>query len=101
MKITIGFEKPLLPGSISKAKSRCGKLGCACKSKNPKLHGIYYRWTGILEGKRTTKTISKEVAAECEIRIDRYKKFKKQVELLLTQSLREAPWNPGFKNRVP
>lgn len=67
-KITIVAEGPILPGSVSTAKSQCGKPNCACKASPPKLHGTYYRWTGFLNGKRTTKTISKEAAEECERR---------------------------------
>ena len=99
MKITIEFEGPILSGSISSAKSRCGKPGCACKSKPPKLHGTYYRWTGVIEEKRTTKTISREVANECKIRIARYNKFKRQVDSLLKQALLDAPWNSNQKKR--
>ena len=68
-KISIVAEGPILPGSVSTAKSQCGKPNCACKASPPKLHGTYYRWTGFLKGKRTTKTISKEAAEECERRI--------------------------------
>ena len=64
MKKTIELEWPILPGSISTARSRCGKARCACKLRSPRLHGIYYRWTGFIGGKRTTKTVSKEVEIE-------------------------------------
>lgn len=83
MRMIIEIEGPILPGSISTAKSRCGKLNCACKAKEPRLHGTYYRWTGVAAGRRTTKTISKVVAYECKKRIGRYKRFKKQIDLLL------------------
>lgn len=99
MKIIIKTEGPLLPGSISTAKSRCGKELCSCQVKPRKLHGTYYRWTGILDGKRTTKTISQEVARECEKRIDRYKKFKKKIDSLLKKALSDAPWVAEKKKR--
>ena len=92
MKIKIEFDSPILTGSISTALSRCGKQNCACKAKKPKLHGTYYRWTGIIAGRRTTKTITPKLARECTKRIRRYKKLKKQLDLLLEQSLQEAPW---------
>jgi hypothetical protein len=92
MKIKIEFDGPILTGSISTAQSRCGKPKCACKAKKPKLHGPYYRWTGIIAGRRTTKTITHELARECEKRIRHYKKFKRQLDLLLDQALQEAPW---------
>lgn len=84
---------PLLPGSISTASSTCGKPNCACKHKPPKLHGVYYRWTGFLDGKRTTKTLSKELAQECGRRIKNYRRLQRQLEKILAQSLAEAPWN--------
>ena len=92
MKIKIDFDGPILTGSVSTAQSRCGKANCACKAKRPKLHGPYYRWTGIIAGKRTTKTISSEIANECKKRIRRYNKLKQKLDLLLEQALLEAPW---------
>jgi len=92
MKVIIKVELPILNGSISTAKSRCGKRDCSCQENPKKLHGIYYRWTGILDGKRTTKTISREVARECEKRINRYKKIKRRIDLLLKSALSNAPW---------
>jgi len=90
MKIEI--DGPILPGSISTAKSQCGKARCACKAKKPRLHGPYYRWTGIVNGKRTTKTLSSETANECRKRIERYKRFKKQIDAIIERALLDAPW---------
>jgi len=57
------------------------------------LHGPYYRWTGRIDGKITTKTLSKEVAEECERRISNYRKFQQQLESLLQVAMDSAPWN--------
>ena len=92
-KIALQVTLPLLPGSISTAQSTCGKPNCACKEDPPKLHGTYYRWTGIIAGKRTTKTISQREAKECQKRIRSYRALQKQVGKLLKQSLKKAPWN--------
>ena len=92
MKITIQITEPILPGSVSTAKSRCGKKSCICWSKKPKLHGTYYRWTGFIDGKRTTKTISKEVALECRKRIHSYNSFKKRIDDVLKMAISDAPW---------
>ncbi len=91
-KITIIFEGPVLPGSVSTAESQCGKPNCVCKDKPPKLHGIYYRWTGAIRGRRTTKTISKEIAKECERRIKNYRALQKKIEQILDDALLHAPW---------
>ena len=91
----IEFEWPILSGSISTANSQCGTDGCRCKKKrSPSLHGTYYRWTGFIDGKRTTKTISKEVAIECKRRIKRFRRLQKQIDTLLAEALRGAPWLP-------
>jgi hypothetical protein len=91
-KITISVNGPILSGSISTAESTCGKPNCACKDDPPKLHGTYYRWTGAIDGKRTTRTISKEVARECERRIENYRTLQKKIDDLIEQALLEAPW---------
>lgn len=96
MKNKIEFNGYILNGSVSSARSQCGKKNCACKAKKPKLHGTYYRWTGIIAGKRTTKTITPEMAKECRTRIKNYKKLKKQLDLILEQALKEAPWTTDF-----
>lgn len=92
-KIVFEIDGPLLPGSISVAESRCGKLNCACKAMPPQLHGPFYRWTGVDQGKRTTKTISQEIARECEKRIKNYRKLKKKIDEILEKALKEAPWH--------
>jgi hypothetical protein len=90
--IVIRARGPILPGSISTANSRCGTPNCVCKASPPKLHGTYYRWTGVIEGKRTTKTISKQMAEECERRIRNYRALQRELERILEQALAHAPW---------
>jgi hypothetical protein len=93
MKKRIEFDWPILSGSISTADSKCGTAGCACKKKRlPQLHGTYYRWTGFIDGKRTTRTISKETAFECRRRINNLRRLQQQVDVLLAEALRTAPW---------
>ncbi len=91
-KIQIISVGPILPGSITTARSKCGKSNCACKSMPDKLHGTYYRWTGIIDEKRTTKTISKEIAAECQKRIRNYKKLQQKIRVVIENGLDNAPW---------
>lgn len=92
MKHSITFVGPILSGSISMAKAQCGKKKCKCKDKKPTLHGPYYRWTGIINGKRTTVTLDDATWKECKKRIDRYKKFQKKIDELIKSSLDRAPW---------
>ena len=86
-----------MPGSVSTARSRCGQPHCSCKGKPPRLHGVYYRWTGFIGGKRTTRTISREMALECKRRIQNFRKLERVIERLLRDSFSDAPWAPGAK----
>lgn len=99
--ITLHITLPLLPGSLSTARSTCGKPNCACKAKPPKLHGPYYRWTGFIEAKRTTKTLSLDQARECKRRIRNYRALEKQIGQLLRQALKEAPWKQSPPDPSP
>ena len=81
MQHNIYFDGPILPGSVSVARGQCGKPRCACKGQPPCLHGPYYRWTGFVEGKRTTKTINKETALECKRRIRHFRSLQRMVEI--------------------
>jgi len=92
MKQQLAYSGKILPGSISVARSQCGKPGCACKDDPPRLHGPYYRWTGFINGKRTTKTISKEAAMECKRRIRNFRKLQQDLDKVVKSSLRNAPW---------
>jgi len=92
-KQIISFRGPILSGSISTAKSQCGKPNCACKKSKKYLHGVYYRWTGVISGKRTTKTITKEMAAECEKRIKNFRLLEEKIKKIIDDANENAPWN--------
>ena len=92
-KISIAIDLPILPGNISTAESTCGQPNCACKGKPPKLHGPYYRWSGWINGKKTTRTISKAAAEECRRRIKNYRRLQDQLAKLLDEAIKTAPWN--------
>ena len=82
----------ILPGSISMVFLACGKKNCACTGKEPKLHGPYYRWTGLINNKRTTVTLSESDAKEAQKRNDNYKKFMEKIDLIKEKALKNAPW---------
>ena len=93
MKQHLTFEGPIMTGSVSTAWSQCGKPNCACKADPPRLHGPYFRWTGTADGKRTTKTVSAEMARECERRIKNYRRLQREVEKLARSAMKSAPWS--------
>ena len=96
-KITITSPGPILPGTISTTHAKCGKPTCRCREDPKDLHGPYYRWTGWINGKATTKTISEEIARECQKRIENYKELQKKINETVANALDQAPWMPGQK----
>ena len=92
-KSTLSYSLPILPGSISTAMAKCGNKNCRCAAKkDPQLHGPYFRWTGFINGKRTTVTITEEEAKECERRIANYKKLLANFNKIVEEGVSVAPW---------
>jgi hypothetical protein len=89
---SLKFTWPMLHGTISIAMAKCGQKNCKCRKDPSSLHGPYYRWTGRLNGKITTKTITRELAQECEKRIKNYQKLVKDIEKLIEEASLTAPW---------
>jgi len=94
-KITITSPGPILPGTVSTALAKCGKPTCRCHRDRKYLHGPYYRWTGWINGRPTTKTISEEMARECQKRIQNYKELQKKIDQTVENALDQAPWMQG------
>ncbi len=46
-----------------------------------------------MEGKRTIKTISKEMAEECEKRIENYRTLQSKLAQIVEEALKNAPWS--------
>jgi len=91
-KIKILLDEPILPGCVSSFKNKCGRPNCACMVNPSKLHGPYYRWTGTINGKFTSRILTKELVEECQKRINNYKRLKKEIKKLLDDGLENAPW---------
>ena len=84
---------PMLPGCVSTAMAKCGRSYCRCKNDDAFRHGPYYRWTGTINGKHTTITLTKEEAKECERRIKNYRRLQEIIDVVIRKSLDDAPWN--------
>ncbi len=91
-KKSLLIKLPILDGSISSAKGKCGNKNCGCQSDKGKWHGPYFRWTGKLGEKRTTVTLTEDEAIECEKRIKNYRDLQKQIEDLVKNAQKNPPW---------
>ena len=90
---SISFSEPILYGSISTVRIRCGKKKCPCRKDPNKRHGPYFQWTGIIDGKRTTKMISPDILQECLMRIKNYERLVAKLDALKRRAIKNAPWN--------
>ena len=51
----------------------------------------------MVNGKPTAKTISKEIARECQKRIENYKELQKKIDNTVANALDQAPWTQEQK----
>ncbi|MHB1499838.1 MAG: DUF6788 family protein [Candidatus Dormibacteria bacterium] len=52
----------IAPGSVVSRYTRCGKAGCRCQADPPRLHGPYWQWTAIIDGKTVTRRLTEPQA---------------------------------------
>jgi len=90
-KIVISCESPILSGTVYISRLKCGTKSCSCALDPTKRHKVY-QWSGNINNKNTTRTLTKEMYLECKKRIVRYKKFKKQFVKEVDKALKQAPW---------
>ena len=91
--VSVTAPGPILYGTLAQLRTRCGKNNCACHSgKSEDLHGPYYQWSGIVQGKHVTRKVSKEVAEECLRRINNYRTLLEKIDELKKHALEIAPW---------
>ena len=61
-KDALGGIGVVLPGTVTARYVPCGKKGCRCQGRPPKLHGPYHQWTRKVSGKTWTVRLTKEEA---------------------------------------
>jgi hypothetical protein len=89
--IAISVAGPILSGNAFLSRVKCGKKNCRCASDPAERHKVY-QWSGNINGKNTTRTLTREMYLECKKRIARYKKFKLLFLAEVNSSLTQAPW---------
>jgi hypothetical protein len=50
----------ILRGSVCQRRTACGSPGCQCHADPPQLHGPYWQWNTKVNGKPTTRVLTKE-----------------------------------------
>ncbi len=90
--MNLRFDGPLLRGWVYTSSNKCTNMKCRCHTDTSKRHGIYHRWTGKVNGKIITRSISKEASVECRRRIDNYHALMKRIEKLVDDEIAREPW---------
>jgi hypothetical protein len=97
VKVEISVTGPVLPGTVSIFTPKCGQKHCRCATDDEFRHGPYYRWSGFLDGRRTTVNLSEDEAKECRRRINNWRKLQKQLASITEHALQGAPWTARKK----
>ena len=80
----VGFA---LPGSLTVKAYKCGKANCRCRAEPPQLHGPYALWTGKLDNKTVTRTLTDEELADYQPLFDNAKRLRALIAELQDLSL--------------
>jgi hypothetical protein len=92
-KHTIGISGagPILSGTVFVSWIKCGKKNCRC-ALDPAARHKFYQWSGNIDGKNTSRALTKEMYLECKKRIANYKRFKRLFVAEVNKGLKTAPW---------
>ncbi len=65
-----------LPGTLTVRSYACGKPGCRCHARPPRLHGPYAEWTRKIGGKTVTRRLTPGQLAEYQPLFDNAKRLR-------------------------
>ena len=83
LKIKIGDFDLAVPGTLRTIYSKCGKAYCACQTDKKARHGPYILWDRKVDGKLSSKMVSKTMATQITKWIENRNKLEKQVREIL------------------
>jgi hypothetical protein len=78
---------PVLPGSVLRRFTRCGRPGCKCMADPPEPHGPYWSWTRKVRAKTTTRYFSEEQYEDYRVMFDNAKRLRSLCEQLESVTL--------------
>ncbi len=90
-KIILQAIRPILPGTVYESQIKCGKKNCKCYT-DPKVFHTLYQWSGNIDGKNTSRSLTKEMYLECKKRTAKYKMLRELLKKECNEALKNAPW---------
>jgi hypothetical protein len=101
-KTILVVDGPILAGTLSEVRSKCGKSECRCSSgKTKDLHGPYHRWSGYIDSRLTHRTLTEDAMRECKRRIANYHELQSQLVKTLESAIQNAPWLDAKNSNKP
>jgi hypothetical protein len=85
---SIGDIEHLSSGTLLKRMKRCGNPRCACARDPDALHGPYYEWSYMNQGRLRHRTLSPEQAKLMRRAIANHRKVKRLLQLWETYTRR-------------
>lgn len=92
----VGF---VLPGTLSRRQTRCGRAGCHCHAEPPQLHGPYWWWTRKVRAKTVTRLLTDEQAADYQPWFDNARRLRSLIAELEALSLGIVEADPRSARR--
>ncbi len=74
------------PGSLVQRYMQCGRATCHCQQEGDPGHGPYFVFVRDVDGKRTSRSLSKAAAAIVQPQLAEYQRFRRLSSALLAVS---------------
>jgi hypothetical protein len=98
-RITAELAKvgPVLPGSLLRRYTRCGREGCKCMADPPQRHGPYWSWTRKVRAKTVTRYLSEDQYEDYREMFDNAKRLRSLCDELESVSLAIVEDDPRWQ----
>jgi len=90
---------PLLPGTLTRRQTRCGRAGCRCMADPPVFHGPYWSWTRKVDRKTVTRYLSEDEVGAYTAWFDNAHRLRALVSELEALGLRAVEADPRPQRR--
>jgi hypothetical protein len=90
-KVSLYVDGPILHGTVYKSLVKCGKKSCGCAKDRKKVHPAY-QWSGNIDGRNTSRSLTKDMFLECKKRTKNYRKLKELLNKEIDKAIKNAPW---------
>jgi hypothetical protein len=90
----------LLPGSVTRRYTRCGRTGCRCMADPPQPHGPYWWWTRKVDNKTITQILTDDQYADYQTWFDNARQARALITELETLALDIVAADPRTTRRA-